>query len=120
MDLFFDCVQLHRKRRVHFHEFMIEVHERLRVERAKEKGDPIAPVVAALAEEAKLLAFDEMVVNNTADAMILSRLFTGLMPAWWSSPPRIARRATSTRMGSTASISCPSSRSSSSGWTCSR
>jgi cell division protein ZapE len=81
MDLFFDCVQLHRKRRVHFHEFMIEVHERLRVERAKEKGDPIAPVVAALAEEAKLLAFDEMVVNNTADAMILSRLFTGLIDA---------------------------------------
>ena len=81
MDLFFDCVKLHRKRRVHFHEFMIEVHDRLRAERRKEKGDPIAPLVAALAEEARLLAFDEMVVNNTADAMILSRLFTGLIDA---------------------------------------
>ena len=81
MDLFYDCLHLKAKRRVHFHEFMIEVHDRLRVERAKEKGDPIAPVVAALAEEAKLLAFDEMVVNNTADAMILSRLFTGLIEA---------------------------------------
>jgi cell division protein ZapE len=81
MDLFYDCVKLHRKRRVHFHEFMIEVHDRLRTERAKEKGDPIAPLVAALAEEARLLAFDEMVVNNTADAMILSRLFTGLIDA---------------------------------------
>jgi len=81
MDLFFGCVAVTAKRRVHFHEFMIEVHDRLRVERAKEKGDPIAPVVAALAEEAKLLAFDEMVVNNTADAMILSRLFTGLIDA---------------------------------------
>ena len=81
MDLFFDCVKLHRKRRVHFHEFMIEVHDRLRAERRTEKGDPIAPLVAALAGEAKLLAFDEMVVNNTADAMILSRLFTGLMDA---------------------------------------
>jgi cell division protein ZapE len=81
MDLFYDCVRIHRKRRVHFHEFMIEVHDRLRMERAKEKGDPIAPLVAAIAGETKLLAFDEMVVNNTADAMILSRLFTGLIDA---------------------------------------
>jgi cell division protein ZapE len=81
MDLFYDCLHLKAKRRVHFHEFMIEVHDRLRIERAKEKGDPIAPVVAALADQAKLLAFDEMVVNNTADAMILSRLFTGLIEA---------------------------------------
>ena len=81
MDLFFGCVDIAAKRRVHFHEFMLEVHDRLRVERVKEKGDPIAPVVAALAEEAKLLAFDEMVINNTADAMIMSRLFTGLIDA---------------------------------------
>ena len=51
---------------------MLEVHARLRVERAKEKGDPIPPVAAALADEARLLAFDEMVVNNIADAMIMS------------------------------------------------
>ena len=81
MDLFFGCVKIEAKRRVHFHEFMLEVHDRLRSERAKEKGDPIPPVAAALAEEAKLLAFDEMVVNNTADAMILSRLFTALIDA---------------------------------------
>ncbi len=81
MDLFFSCVEGVAKRRVHFHEFMLEVHDRLRIERAKEKGDPIQPVVAALAQEARLLAFDEMVVNNTADAMILSRLFTGLIEA---------------------------------------
>ena len=79
MDLFFSCVEGTPKRRVHFHEFMLEVHDRLRVERAKEVGDPIAPVADALAEEARLLAFDEMVVNNTADAAILSRLFTGLI-----------------------------------------
>lgn len=81
MDLFFGCVNIPAKRRVHFHEFMIEVHDRLRIERAKEKGDPIAPVAAALAQEARLLAFDEMVVNNSADAMILSRLFTALIDA---------------------------------------
>jgi cell division protein ZapE len=81
MDLFYASLKIERKRRVHFHEFMIEVHDRLRVERMKEKGDPIPPVVAGIAEEAKLLAFDEMVINNSADAMIMSRLFTGLIEA---------------------------------------
>ncbi|CAM3107513.1 ATPase [Sphingomonas antarctica] len=81
MDLFVQCLDIDRKRRVHFHEFMLEVHQRLRVERAKEIGDPIAPVVAALADEARCLAFDEMVVNNMADAAIMSRLFTGLIAA---------------------------------------
>lgn len=79
MDLFFDNVQVRRKRRVHFHEFMIDVHARLREARKSESGDPIPPVVAALAEEARLLCFDEMVVNNMADAAIMSRLFTGLL-----------------------------------------
>lgn len=79
MDLFFSCVDIERKRRVHFHEFMMEVHDRLRVERQKEAGNPILPVAQAIAAEARLLAFDEMVVNNSADAMILSRLFTALM-----------------------------------------
>ncbi|MFM9978760.1 MAG: cell division protein ZapE [Sphingomonadaceae bacterium] len=81
MDLFFERLKINRKRRVHFHEFMIEVHDRLRLERMNERGDPIPPVVAALADQARCLAFDEMVVNNSADAMILSRLFTGLLDA---------------------------------------
>jgi cell division protein ZapE len=81
MDLFFASLTINRKRRVHFHEFMIEVHDRLRIERMAEKGDPIPPVVAAIADEARLLAFDEMVINNSADAMIMSRLFTGLIEA---------------------------------------
>ncbi len=79
MDLFYDSVQVQRKRRVHFHEFMLDVHARLREARKSESGDPIPPVVAALAEEARLLCFDEMVVNNMADAAIMSRLFTGLL-----------------------------------------
>lgn len=81
MDLFHDCLQISRKRRVHFHEFMLEVHDRLRIERMNERGNPIEPVVAAIAEETRCLAFDEMVVNNSADAMIMSRLFTGLVDA---------------------------------------
>lgn len=79
MDLFFDSVQIRRKRRAHFHEFMLDVHERLREARKSESGDPIPPVVMSLADEARLLCFDEMVVNNMADAAIMSRLFTGLM-----------------------------------------
>jgi cell division protein ZapE len=79
MDLFYECADVSPKRRVHFHEFMLEVHDRLRRERVKEKGDPIPPVAQALAGEAKLLCFDEMVVNNMADAAIMSRLFTALL-----------------------------------------
>ncbi|PXA98092.1 cell division protein ZapE [Nostoc sp. 3335mG] len=79
MDLFYDCVAEPAKRRVHFHAFMIEVHARLATERAKEAGNPVPPVAEALAKDLKLLAFDEMVINNTADAMVLSRLFTEMM-----------------------------------------
>ncbi|RIA35483.1 cell division protein ZapE [Hephaestia caeni] len=78
MDLFFGCLAIQRKRRVHFHEFMLEVHARLAEERKKEAGDPIAPVAAAMTEDARVLAFDEMVVTNSADAMILSRLFAAM------------------------------------------
>ena len=79
MDLFHDCLSIPEKRRVHFHAFMLEVHARLREERKKESGDPIPPVAAGLAEGLRCLAFDEMVVNNSADAMIMSRLFTALL-----------------------------------------
>lgn len=79
MDLLFDCVAIPNKRRVHFHEFMLEVHERLNVERQKDTPDPVIAVAGAMAADLRLLAFDEMVVNNAADAMILSRLFTEMM-----------------------------------------
>jgi cell division protein ZapE len=79
MDLAYEAIAVAPKRRVHFHEFMLEVHERLRQERTKEEGDPIPPVAEAIAAEARLLAFDEMVINNSADAMILSRLFGRLL-----------------------------------------
>jgi cell division protein ZapE len=79
MDVAFAAIAAETKRRVHFHEFMLEVHERLRAERENEDGDPIPPVARAIAAEARLLAFDEMVINNPADAMILSRLFGQLL-----------------------------------------
>ena len=81
MDLFYDAVAIPAKRRVHFGAFMLEVHARLACERAKERGDPVAPLAAAIAHETRLLAFDEMMVTNSPDAMILSRLFTALIAA---------------------------------------
>ncbi len=81
MDLFFESVSINRKRRAHFHEFMLDIHARLKVLRKSESGDPIVPLVEALADETRLLCFDEMVVNNMADAAIMSRLFAGLIEA---------------------------------------
>ncbi len=81
MDLAFDQLAILPKRRVHFHEFMLETHSRLRRARESEEGDPIEPVAEQIADEARLLCFDEMQVNNPADAMILSRLFDKLIAA---------------------------------------
>ncbi|WP_284125630.1 cell division protein ZapE [Parerythrobacter aestuarii] len=79
MDLFHETLAISRKRRAHFHAFMQEVHARLREARKSETGDPIPPVAGQLAADVRCLAFDEMVVNNSADAMIMSRLFRALI-----------------------------------------
>src|SRR4051794_10268122 len=79
MDLAFEHIDIHPKRRVHFHAIMIETHHRLREARRSAEGDPIEPVAEQIADEARLLCFDEMQVTNPADAMILSRLFAILI-----------------------------------------
>jgi cell division protein ZapE len=84
MDLFFETSAVRRKRRVHFHEFMADVHERVHTYRQEIKNgtlpeqDPIQRAAAAISEEIWLLCFDEFHVTDIADAMILGRLFTRL------------------------------------------
>ena len=84
MDLFFIASKADRKRRAHFHEFMLDVHERVHAYRQKIKvgeysgEDPISLVASDLAAESALLCFDEFHVTDIADAMILGRLFTRL------------------------------------------
>jgi cell division protein ZapE len=84
MDLFFEASPVERKRRAHFHEFMLDVHERIYGLRQKMKlgahagEDPIRLAAAELAQQALLLCFDEFHVTDIADAMILGRLFKAL------------------------------------------
>ena len=81
MDLAFENIAAEPKQRAHFHAFMLEVHERLHAARRDEEGDPVIKVAQDIAEEIRFLAFDEMMVTNPADAMIMSRLFTMLIDA---------------------------------------
>ena len=92
MDVFFRFAPIQPKRRVHFHAFMIDVHERIRDWRRLDKAgrranphhkrgdgdDPIPPVARSIASEAILLCFDEFQVHDIANASLLARLFEAL------------------------------------------
>ena len=76
MDAFYGCLPYRRKRRVHFHAFMAEIHQRLRG--LKSEVNPLKAVAAEIAKETRVLCFDEFHVSDIADAMILGRLLENL------------------------------------------
>ncbi|MAI98821.1 MAG: cell division protein ZapE [Nisaea sp.] len=82
MDLFFDTVNVEKKRRIHFHEFMQEAHGLIHAWRQTKSVDstaePIRPTAAKLAADAWVLCFDEFEVRDIADAMIVARLFVAM------------------------------------------
>jgi cell division protein ZapE len=77
MDSFYLCVPLQRKRRVHFHHFMREVHRELN--ELKGSADPLAAVAERTARRYRLVCFDEFHVSDIADAMILARYLGKVM-----------------------------------------
>jgi len=76
MDCFYDSVPYRRKKRIHFHAFMQQIHRDL--EKYKGEPDPMLRLAEQIAREVRLLCFDEFHVSDIADAMILGRLMDGL------------------------------------------
>ncbi|MDQ7069988.1 MAG: cell division protein ZapE [Rhodobacterales bacterium] len=80
MDLFVSSLDV-PVRRVHFHAFMQEIHTGMHEARKTGVEDAIAPVAADVAKSVRVLAFDEMQINDITDAMIVGRLFEALFRA---------------------------------------
>lgn len=72
MDLFFSNLHIQKKLRLHFHQFMDEVHKILKDHR--NKTDPLKLVAGEFSDKAKVLCLDEFLVHDIGDAMIISGL----------------------------------------------
>ncbi len=81
MDLFYQALSTPKKRRCHFHEFMLEIHHQLNLVRlnpSSDKGDPLPLIAKNYAKKIKIICFDEFHIQDIADAMIMTRLFHSL------------------------------------------
>lgn len=74
MDSFYRCLPLVRRRRVHFHHFMRDVHREL--DELKGTVDPLDALAGRMAKRYRLICFDEIALSDVADALILGRLLT--------------------------------------------
>jgi len=74
LDSFYRCLPLVRRRRVHFHHFMRDVHREL--DELKGIADPLDALAARIAKRYRLICFDEIALSDVADALILGRLLT--------------------------------------------
>ena len=77
MDSFFNCAPVAQKRRIHFHRFMQEVHQRLHT--LTGQAEPLASVARDVAMDARLLCLDEFHITDITDAMLMRKLLEGLM-----------------------------------------
>ena len=76
MDSFFNCTPVARKRRIHFHRFMQEIHHGLK--RHQGEADPLSIIAREIAQETQLICLDEFHITDITDAMLMKRLFEGL------------------------------------------
>jgi len=81
MDMFFETYPGQDKRRVHFHAFMADIHERLGEARAEGRTDPLVHVAQEVTTGLRLLCFDELQITDITDAMIVGRLFGHMFEA---------------------------------------
>lgn len=80
MDMFFDVVPIEKKRRVHFHKFMLDIHKKMhQLRKEGRREDPIPFIADGLLRDSWLLCFDEFQVTDVADALLLRRLFSALL-----------------------------------------
>ncbi|MBI5007332.1 MAG: cell division protein ZapE [Nitrosomonadales bacterium] len=77
MDGFYHCLPYRRKRRIHFHNFMVEVHQEMK--RLAHERDPLIALADQIERSTRLLCLDEFHVDDIADAMILGRLLQALL-----------------------------------------
>jgi len=77
MDSFFNCAPVEKKRRIHFHRFMQEVHQRMNA--LTGQAEPLAGVARDVAKDARLLCLDEFHITDITDAMLMRKLLDGLM-----------------------------------------
>jgi len=76
MDSFFNCTPVARKRRIHFHRFMQEIHHGLK--RHQGEADPLSIIAREIAQETQLICLDEFHITDITDAMLMKRLLEGL------------------------------------------